>query len=102
MRRHGDEAKDIWLTEFGWSSHPNTGREPDWMRGVSLQQQADYTVRAIRLVRASYPYVTNMLVYNDRNRTSGNVHLDNYGVLYYDVSEKPLYRALRAAAQPSR
>lgn len=97
MRRHGDEAKRIWFTEFGWSSHPNTGREPNWMRGVSLQQQADYTVRAIRLVQRSYPYVTNMLVYNDRNRTSGNLHIDNYGILYHDLSEKPLYRSLRAA-----
>jgi hypothetical protein len=97
MLKYGDGAKKIWFTEFGWSSHPNSGSEPSWMRGVTLQQQADYTVRAIDLVRTSFPYVTNMLIYNDRNRTSGNVQVDNYGILYRDLSEKPVYRALRAA-----
>jgi polysaccharide biosynthesis protein PslG len=96
MAAHGDGGKPIWFTEFGWSSHPNRGGEANWDRGVSPQQQADYTVRAIRLVRSRFPYVTNMLLYNERNRATGDVHLDNYGMLHRDLSEKPVYAALRA------
>jgi hypothetical protein len=29
------------------------------------------------------------------NRHSGNMHVDNYGILYRDLSEKPVYEALQ-------
>jgi polysaccharide biosynthesis protein PslG len=96
MVANGDGDKPVWFTEFGWSSHPNTGREANWARGVTLQQQADYTVRAIRLVASRFPYVTNMILYNERNRATGNRQLDNYGILNRDLSEKPVYAALRS------
>jgi hypothetical protein len=96
MVANGDGDKPIWFTEFGWSSHPNTGREANWDRGVTLQQQADYTVRAIQLVRSRFPYVTNMIVYNERNRATGDPQVDNYGILLRDLSEKPVYAALRS------
>jgi polysaccharide biosynthesis protein PslG len=96
MVANGDGDKPIWFTEFGWSSHPNTGREANWDRGVTIQQQADYTVRAIQLVRSRFPYVTNMIVYNERNRATGDPQLDNYGILLRDLSEKPVYAALRS------
>jgi hypothetical protein len=95
MVANGDGHKPIWFTEFGWSSHPNTGREANWDRGVTPGQQADYTIRAIRLIRSSFPYVTNMIVYNERNRGTGDPQLDNYGILGRDLSEKPVYAALR-------
>jgi polysaccharide biosynthesis protein PslG len=95
MVANGDGHKPIWFTEFGWSSHPNTGREANWDRGVTPGQQADYTIRAIRLIRSSFPYVTNMIVYNERNRATGDPQLDNYGILGRDLSEKPVYAALR-------
>jgi polysaccharide biosynthesis protein PslG len=96
MEVSGDGDKPIWFTEFGWSSHPNTGTEPAWKRGVSLQQQAEYTIRAIKLVRSRFPYVTNVIIYGERNRATGDVHLDNYGILDRDLSEKPVYAALRS------
>jgi hypothetical protein len=95
MVANGDGDKPIWFTEMGWSSHPNTGGEPNWDRGVTPQQQADYTVRAIQLVRSRYPYVTNMILYNERDRATGDVQLDNYGILHRDLSEKPVYAAVR-------
>jgi polysaccharide biosynthesis protein PslG len=96
MVSRGDTDKPIWFTEFGWSTHPNSGGELAWMRGVTLEQQAEYTVRAIRFVRSNFPYVTTMIIYSDRNRATGNVQVDNYGILYRDLSEKPVYTALRA------
>jgi polysaccharide biosynthesis protein PslG len=96
MCQYGDCDKPIWFTEFGWSSHPNEGDEGNWEWGVTEQEQAAYAVRAIALVKASYPYVTNMIWYNERTRTTGKPQIDNYGLLNRaDLSEKPVLTALK-------
>jgi hypothetical protein len=95
MGRWGDGAKPIWFTEFGWSAHPNQGDEAPWEVGVTRQQQADYLIRTLRLVAERYPYVTNVFWYNERNRDSDNVQVNNYGLLRRDLSPKPAYRALK-------
>lgn len=95
MTEYGDGDKKIWFTEFGWSSHSNTGAEKNWARGVTEQQQADFLVRTMKYLSANHPYVTNVFWYNERNRDSGKIHMDNYGLLNRDLSEKPVYTALR-------
>jgi polysaccharide biosynthesis protein PslG len=95
MAARGDGAKAIWATEFGWSSHANNGTEASWDRGVSEAVQADYLVRAINWFAARHPYVTNMFWYNERNKATGDVHQDNFGLLRRDLSEKPAYAALK-------
>ena len=95
MEEHGDGDKKIWFTEFGWSSHPNTGAEKSWAIGVTEQQQADYLVRTIKYLADNFPYVTNVFWYTERNRESGKVHLDNYGLLNRDLTDKPAYTALK-------
>lgn len=94
MQEFNDGAKEVWFTEFGWSSHENTGDEPNWMRGVTLEQQADYAIRAIQYAEANYPNVTNMFWYTARNRDSGNIQHDNFGILNIDLTIKPIYTAL--------
>lgn len=103
MVRRGDGDKPIWFTEFGWSSHANTGAEGNWERGVTEAQQADYLVRTIDLVAAEYPYVTNVFWYTERNRGTSSSQIDNYGLLRNDLTPKPAYWALqqRLAAPPS-
>ena len=96
MCRYGDCGKPIWFTEAGWSSHPNDGTESNWERGVTLQQQADYAVRAFEYVGSEFPYVKKMFWYNERNRTDSNVQVNNYGLLYNNLSAKPAYSALKA------
>ncbi len=95
MLANGDGAKQIWFTEFGWSSHPNSGTEANWNRGVSEQEQGDYLVRTIDFVAANYPYVTNVFWYNDRDRGTSTAQIDNYGLLRHDLTPKPAYHALR-------
>ena len=95
MAANGDGAKKIWATEFGWSSHPNTGTESNWQRGVTEAQQADYAVRAIELVRTTMPFVTHMFWYTDRNRVASNAQNSNYGIFYNDLTPKPIYSALK-------
>ena len=95
MQQYGDGAKEVWFTEFGWSSHENTSDLPNWMQGVTPEQQADYLVRAVKLAGLQYPNVTRMFWYNERNRTNGNIQHNNFGLLRADFSEKPAYVALK-------
>ena len=95
MKRNGDGDKPIWATEFGWSSHPNTGGERNWERGVTEQQQADYLVRALELARKTMPYVTHMFWYTDRDYRAGSIQNSNYGLLRNDWSAKPAYTAVK-------
>ena len=99
MQQNGDGNKPIWFTEFGWSSHTNdtidmNSGDDNWLRGVTPTQQGDYFVRAIKLVRADFPYVTNMFWYNERNVTTTNIQNANYGLLTHDLQPKPAYTAL--------
>jgi polysaccharide biosynthesis protein PslG len=96
MQRYGDGGKEIWLTEYGWSAHANTGNEQNWHRGVTRKQQADYLVRSLVYLGANRPYVTKVFWYNERDRETGHPHEDGFGLLDRDLSEKPAYVAVKA------
>ncbi|MGQ9502092.1 MAG: O-antigen ligase family protein [Anaerolineae bacterium] len=61
MERHGDHAKAVWMTSFGWSVLP-----PDWQGdaspwpSVSPEDQERYTAQAIALARATWPWLGPM------------------------------------------
>jgi hypothetical protein len=96
MVANGDAHKPIWFTEFGWSEHQNWPGVENWQRGVSPEQQADYLVRAVRYTAANYSYVPVMFWYKERSRPGGSdQHLEGYGLLRADLSERPAYSALR-------
>jgi hypothetical protein len=94
MIANGDNSP-IWATEFGWSSHANTGGEDPWDRGVTEAQQADYAVRALRVFESDYPYVTKAFWYNDREKATGDPQQDGYGMLNRDATPKPIFYAFR-------
>src|ERR1051326_3065563 len=71
MDRYGD-SRPIWLTEWGYSSHTNSGTEPPWSRGVTLAQQADYLSRAVSYTRQYLPYVAVSLWYKERDTNTDN------------------------------
>ena len=96
MASHGDGAKPIWFTEFGWSVHENSPGLPLWQRGVSPEVQAQYAVRAVLLARAKYPYVQRMYWYKDRSLPGDDFHHAGYGLLRVDLSPRPAWVALRA------
>ncbi|WP_432546897.1 cellulase family glycosylhydrolase [Kineococcus sp. SYSU DK004] len=101
MVERGDGHKQIWFTEFGWSNHQNTGTESNWNRGVTEQQQAEFLLQTLDLVRTRYPYVTHVFWYNDRDRGVSSSHIDNYGLLRRDLSVKPAYTALQSRLRPT-
>jgi len=95
MVANGDGNKEIWYTEFGWSSHETPSGAPNWKWGVTEAEQGDYFIRSLRWIATNAPYVTKVFWYNERNQVSGDYHLDNYGLLRADLSDKPAYTALR-------
>jgi hypothetical protein len=95
MGRHGDLAKPVWFTEYGWSSHSNSPGTPSWERGVTYQQQARYAVQFIRLTRRHYPFVDRVAWYSARNETNSSVENNNFGLFTLDLSPKPVALRLR-------
>ena len=91
MEANGDAAKQIWITEMGWSTYSGSG--------VTEAEQAQYLVKAYRRLE-SYPYVRAALQYNFRNSVArGEDPLDDhahYGLLRIDFSRKPAYDAFKA------
>jgi polysaccharide biosynthesis protein PslG len=91
MVRNGDEAKPIWFTEFGWSSHPNDGDEPPWKLGVTEKDQGAYLLGAIEYVRTQAPYVKKMFWYQALDSRHLDAHENGFGLLRDDLREKPAY-----------
>lgn len=92
MVNNGDSAKNIWLTEFGWSTASTAGD------GVTEAVQADFLTKAFNKL-ASYPYVVRAYWYAGRNLYWGaNNQSDiesNYGLTRVDFSLKPSYTAFK-------
>ena len=106
MTANGDGDKPIWFTEFGWSSHANTSSMANWELGVTPQEQGDYLVRTLQLIKQAYPYVTNAFWYEANDEHTGTtVNNDNYGLLDSNLAPKPAYSAiasyLAAASAPA-
>ena len=100
MTSKGDPNKTIWFTEFGWSSTPVTqivtGYE--YSQYNSEQDQANFLVRAFQKVKAEFPYVTHMIVWNLNFQQVVGPTDEKYGfgILRPDGSGRPAYEALKA------
>jgi hypothetical protein len=92
MVANGDGAKQIWLTELGYSTY--TGGDG---MGVSLAQQAEYLTEAYSIVQV-LPYVKALLWYELRNSQDTNSYNSNQGLLDGSDQPKPAYFAYRSYA----
>lgn len=90
----------LWATEFGWSTHANTGTEANHKRGVSEAQQADYTALAIDELDAQG--VERAYVYTDRDMSGNDPHEANFGLFRSDWSPKPVVGALTQKLNPTQ
>lgn len=88
MARGGDDAKMIWMTEFG----APTGSAPD---AVSEQVQAE-TVKTVLTQAREIPWMGPAFVYSLRDAgTDPSDREQNFGLLRSDFSEKRSYSAIR-------
>jgi hypothetical protein len=97
MTAHGDGAKPIWMTEFGWNTYSGTcdtgmfaGKKPG---GVTQSTQAQYLTQAVHCL-SLYPFVTSALWFTLKDDASPQL----YGLLGNGLNPKPSHSAFMAAA----
>jgi len=97
MSANGDGNKQMWLTEFGWSTY-NVANGYEYGQLISPQQQADYLVRAFEKGRNDYPWMGVMCVWNLNFSTLGLPPEDEkvpWAVINADWSPRPAFIALK-------
>jgi hypothetical protein len=70
MAANGDANKQMWLTEFGWSTY-NTAKGYEYGQLISPETQAQYLVRAFEKGKNDYPWMGVMCVWNLNFSTLG-------------------------------
>lgn len=90
-RYPGGDAVPLYVTEVGWPTHE--GRD-----GVTLQQQADYTARALLLLRAD-PRIRGVWVYTLADGVGPETDREaHFGLTFSGGSPKPAWFAFRDTA----
>lgn len=101
MEEAGDGAKQIWVTEFGWTTK-NEARGYEYGQYISEQNQADYLVRAYALAGERWPWVGVMFLWNLNYSTitppSDEKH--PWSILNADYSPRPAYEAVKRMSKP--
>jgi hypothetical protein len=100
MEKYGDTDKSIWFNEFGWDAAPTTFAPSDlpWGR-VTDQQQAQYTVDAVRFAQSQWDWagVFNIWYF----RQIGDIPADRADFYFRMVdigfTPRPLYNAIQTA-----
>lgn len=97
MDAFGDSDKQVWITEFGYSTTSRDG-------GVSEARQAEYLTKAFEYVE-SLPWVHSLFWYQIRNNPfydDADTYEGRFGLFTTDWQPKPAYEALRRyAAAPA-
>lgn len=98
MVAHGDAAKPIWITEFGYTTNtpPNTAQ----LR-VSEEEQARWIPRAYAIAREQMPFVEMFTVWNITREVPPTDEQFGYSLIRADGSPKPAYAAVRALQKES-
>ncbi len=104
MVENGDAGKQIWLTEFGWTSTTNPPKGFEYAAQNSEQEQADYIGRAFRMGRDQYPWMGPMMVFQlnfalPSVTTDPNDERIGWGLVRRDGSKRPSYFAFQQYAK---
>jgi hypothetical protein len=97
MQANGEGNKQMWLTEFGWSTY-NTAPGYEYGQLISPEQQAQYLTRAFEKGRTEYPWMGVMAVWNLNFSTLGLPPTDEkvpWSVINPDYSPRAAYTALK-------
>jgi hypothetical protein len=97
MEKFGDGNKQMWLTEFGWTTK-NQAKGYEYGEFISEQLQADYLTRAYKLANEKYPWMGVMLMWNLNYSTIVKLEDEKYpwSIINPDYSPRPAYLALKA------
>lgn len=111
MENAGDGAKQVWLTEFGWSSDSNPQDGYDYAKLNTEQNQADYIRGAYQQAQSNYPWMGVMALWNlnfslpSVTQPTSNGKNDEklgFAILRRDGSKRPAYFAYQALAKAAK
>jgi hypothetical protein len=97
MEANGDGGKQMWLTEFGWTTR-NSAPGYEYGQYVTDQNQADYLVRAFQKGKNDYSWMGVMTVWNLNLWNKTNNDADEkapWSVLDKNLNARPSYTALK-------
>jgi hypothetical protein len=97
MEKYGDTNKQMWLTEFGWTTK-NQAKGYEYGQYNSEQDQATYLTRAYQLAAEKYPWMGVMLMWNLNYSTIVKPEDEKHpwSIINSDYSLRPAYTALKA------
>jgi hypothetical protein len=97
MLQNGDDAKPVWLTEFGWST---ANQAPGYEYGVNNTETevAEYLTRAFEIATQEWDFVTGAFVWtlNWSTLAPAEDEKSPWSALNADWSPRPAYEALSA------
>lgn len=94
MLENGDAHKPVWITEMGWTVDPPPD-QPDIR--VTVEQQADYLVDALEIIRREWPWVELITVWNISRPAPGDP-FGGYSLLDGGGRPRPAFQAWQQAA----
>ena len=94
--KYNDPTKTIWPTEFGWATSPTPVQGYEYAADNSLEQQAEYTVKAYQMGKA-WGWVGVMFLWNLNFRVvDPGSEKAQWGILNTNWDPMPVYSALAA------
>lgn len=96
MEEAGDGQKQIWLTEFGWSTK-NAAKGYEYGQYISEEQQAQYLVAAFDWAKQNWPWMGVMFLWNLNFSTVSKPEDEKtpWSIVYADYSPRPAYEAVK-------
>jgi hypothetical protein len=96
MVNYGDGGKTIWPTEFGWASTASPVANYEYAGDNTLEQQAEYTVKAYQMGKA-WGWVGVMFLWNLNFKVvAPGTELAQWGIVNEGWGPLPVYNALAA------
>ncbi|HIQ04604.1 MAG TPA: hypothetical protein EYH31_02800 [Anaerolineae bacterium] len=95
MLKYGDGNKRIWPTEFGWASNPNPVANYEYAADNTLEEQAQYTVRAYQMMR-NWGWVGVAFLWNLNFKVvAPGSEMAQWGIVDQGWGPMPVYSALQ-------
>lgn len=101
MVQNGDDAKPIWLTEFGYCSNPTPPPGYEYCAYVTEDQQAEFLQSAYEMARNT-PYIGAMFEWNLNFQMSVGPDDEKwgFGIVHDDYTGRPAYGRLLGMPKP--
>ncbi|MDH7484698.1 MAG: cellulase family glycosylhydrolase [Anaerolineae bacterium] len=96
---YGAGNKCLWPTEFGWASSPAPVQHYEYAADNTLQEQADFTVRAYQMMK-NWGFVGTAFLWNlNYEVVAPGSEMGQWGIVDSGWGPRPVYNALKNMAK---